>query len=159
MRVLVTGASGQLAHAVRRIWQDHELILPEESVLDLGKCEAIQAVMAEVRPQVVVNCAAFTQVDRCESEAELAHLINAAAVPPALLICDVVMPKTDGLALTRQLLARLPGLKVLFISGKLADTAWWPADLSGIRLLAKPLDNAELILAVKDALSDSGALT
>ena len=80
MRVLVTGASGQLAHAVRRIWQDHELILPEESVLDLGKCEAIQAVMAEVRPQVVVNCAAFTQVDRCESEAELAHLINATAV-------------------------------------------------------------------------------
>ncbi len=80
MRVLVTGASGQLAHAVRHIWQDHELILPEESVLDLGKREALFSVVAEVRPEVLINCAAFTQVDRCESEAELAHLINATAV-------------------------------------------------------------------------------
>ena len=80
MKVLVTGASGQLAHAVRQIWQDHELILPEESVLDLGKREAIFSVVAEVRPDVLINCAAFTQVDRCESEAELAHLINATAV-------------------------------------------------------------------------------
>ena len=80
MRVLVAGASGQLAHAVRRIWQDHELILPEESVLDLGKREAIFSVVAEVRPDVLINCAAFTQVDRCESEADLARLINATAV-------------------------------------------------------------------------------
>ena len=80
MKVLVTGASGQLAHAVRRTWQDHELILPEESVLDLGKREAIFSVVAEVCPDVLINCAAFTQVDRCESEAELAHLINATAV-------------------------------------------------------------------------------
>ncbi len=80
MRVLVSGASGQLAHAVRRTWQDHELILPEESVLDLGKREAIFSVVAEVRPDVLINCAAFTQVDRCESEADLARLINATAV-------------------------------------------------------------------------------
>ena len=80
MRVLVAGALGQLAHAIRRVWQDHELILPEESVLDLGKREAIFSVVAEVRPDVLINCAAFTQTDRCESEAELAHLINATAV-------------------------------------------------------------------------------
>ena len=47
MRVLVTGASGQLAHTVRRIRQNHELFLPEESVLDLSRCKAIQAVVAE----------------------------------------------------------------------------------------------------------------
>ena len=80
MRILVTGASGQLAHAVRRIWRDHELVLPEESVLDLSQREAICGVVAEVRPQVLINCAAYTQVDRCESEADLAHLINATAV-------------------------------------------------------------------------------
>ena len=80
MKVLIAGASGQLAHAIRRVWQDHELILPDESVLDLGKREAIFSVVAEVRPDVLINCAAFTQVDRCESEAELAHLINATAV-------------------------------------------------------------------------------
>jgi dTDP-4-dehydrorhamnose reductase len=80
MRVLVTGASGQLAQAIRLIWAKHELLLPEESVLDLSQREAIQSVMAEVKPDVLVNCGAFTQVDRCETEADLAMLINATAV-------------------------------------------------------------------------------
>lgn len=80
MRVLVTGASGQLAHAIRMTWTAHDLVLPEESVLDLGKEAAIRSVVAEVRPEVVVNCGAFTQVDRCESEADLAQRINATAV-------------------------------------------------------------------------------
>ena len=80
MRVLVTGASGQLAHAIRMTWNAHDLVLPEESVLDLSKETAIHSVVSEVRPEVVINCGAFTQVDRCESEAELAQLINATAV-------------------------------------------------------------------------------
>jgi len=80
MRVLVTGGAGQLAHAIRLIWAEHELIIPDESVLDLGRQESIQAVMTDARPDVVVNCAAFTQVDRCETEAELAMLINGTAV-------------------------------------------------------------------------------
>ena len=80
MRVLVTGASGQLAHAIRLLWTDHELVLPEESVLDLSKAAALRSVVSEVRPDVVVNCGAFTQVDRCEAEIELAQRINATAV-------------------------------------------------------------------------------
>ena len=85
-------------------------------------------------------------------------LTSASPVPPALMICDVIMPRTDGLALARQMLARLPKLKILFISGHLADAAWWPADLSGIRLLSKPFTNAELILAVNEALADASAV-
>ncbi|HJV48595.1 MAG TPA: dTDP-4-dehydrorhamnose reductase [Geothrix sp.] len=80
MRVLVTGGAGQLAHAIRQIWTEHELVIPDESVLDLGRQDSIQRVVAEVRPDVLLNCAAFTQVDRCESEAELALLINGTAV-------------------------------------------------------------------------------
>jgi len=80
MRVLVTGGAGQLARALRHTWVGHELILPDEGVLDLGNPESIRAVVAQVRPQVVVNCGAFTQVDRCESEPELAQKINATAV-------------------------------------------------------------------------------
>jgi dTDP-4-dehydrorhamnose reductase len=79
MRVLVTGGSGQLAHAIRLIWSQHELVLPDEAVLDLGRPEAIQSVVAELRPDVVINCGAYTQVDLCESEAELAMRINGTA--------------------------------------------------------------------------------
>lgn len=80
MRVLVTGASGQLARAIRLAWAEHELILPEESVLDLSKPTSIQSVVVQSRPDVVINCGAFTQVDRCESELDLAQLINGTAV-------------------------------------------------------------------------------
>ncbi len=80
MKVLVTGAAGQLAHAIRRTWTAHDLFLPEESVLDLSKEAAIHSVVSNVRPDVVINCGAFTQVDRCEAEADLALLINGTAV-------------------------------------------------------------------------------
>ena len=80
MRILVTGGSGQLAHVVQQTWTGHELIVPEESVLDLGKAASIQAVMKEVHPDVVLNLGPFTQVDRCESEPDLAFRINAEAV-------------------------------------------------------------------------------
>jgi dTDP-4-dehydrorhamnose reductase len=69
-----------LAQAIRLGWTEHELFLPDESVFDLSKQEAIQSVVAEIKPDVLINCAAFTQVDRCESEAELAQLINGTAV-------------------------------------------------------------------------------
>lgn len=80
MKVLVTGGRGQLAEAVRRGWTGHELILPDEDDLDLSRRERIEANVALHRPQVVLNAAAFTQVDRCESEPELAEAINGTAV-------------------------------------------------------------------------------
>jgi dTDP-4-dehydrorhamnose reductase len=80
MRVLVTGGSGQLAHAFRLAWGGHDIVLPEESMLDLSRQEAINSVVAEVRPDVLINCGAFTQVDRCETEADLALRINGTAV-------------------------------------------------------------------------------
>jgi dTDP-4-dehydrorhamnose reductase len=88
MRVLVTGGAGQLAQAIRRTWTEHELVIPDESVLDLSRQDSIQTVVAEVRPDLLLNCAAFTQVDRCESEADLAQLINGTAVGWLAEACD-----------------------------------------------------------------------
>jgi len=98
------------------------------------------------------------EVELADGAESALALVAAARTPPTLMICDVVMPKKDGLALTRQLLTRLPKLKVIFISGKIADAAWWPADLSNIRLLGKPLSNDDLILAVNEALAEASAL-
>jgi len=80
MRVMITGASGQLAGAIRRTWVGHDLLCPEESVLDLANREAIHSVVVDLQPQVVINAGALTQVDRCEEEPELAMLINGKAV-------------------------------------------------------------------------------
>ena len=80
MKVLVTGGSGQLAHAIRRFWTGHELLVPEEARLDLANREAIREVITSVKPDVVINAAAFTQVDRCEAEVDRAMLVNGTAV-------------------------------------------------------------------------------
>jgi len=80
MRIVVAGASGQLARAIQTFWTGHDVCLPEEARLDLARREAIDAVLDELQPDAVINAAAFTQVDRCESEPERAALINGSAV-------------------------------------------------------------------------------
>ncbi len=80
MRVVVTGGAGQLARAIQRFWTGHEVLLPGETELDLDRPDAIQAVLQKLRPEVVINAGAFTQVDRCETEVERAMRINGEAV-------------------------------------------------------------------------------
>lgn len=77
---LVTGGQGQLARAVQTTWRDHDLVLLGRDGLDLGDPASIRAALKAHRPQVVVNAGAHTQVDRCESEPELAQRLNANAV-------------------------------------------------------------------------------
>lgn len=80
MRIVVTGGAGQLARAIQHIWTEHEVLLPGEAELDLDRPDAIQAVLQKLRPEVVINAGAFTQVDRCETEVERAMRINGEAV-------------------------------------------------------------------------------
>lgn len=80
MRIVVTGGAGQLARAIQQFWTGHEILLPEEAELDLDRPDAIRAVLQKLRPEVVINAGAFTQVDRCETEVDRAMRINGEAV-------------------------------------------------------------------------------
>jgi DNA-binding NtrC family response regulator len=80
--------------------------------------------------------------------------LKAAAHPPSVVICAVLMPRVDGLELTRRLLAQVPDLKVIHISGHLTDLSWWPTDMREHRFLAKPFSNDDLIAAVRAALAE-----
>ena len=82
--------------------------------------------------------------------------LELAVRPPALVICDVLMPELDGLELVRRMCARIPTLNVIFVSGHLTDVSWWPSDLKEHRFLPKPFENAQLVNAVKDAISQVG---
>jgi dTDP-4-dehydrorhamnose reductase len=79
-RIVVTGGSGQLARAIHRFFTGYEVILPDEKVLDLSDPSAMRTTLHELRPEVVINAGAFTQVDRCETEEGLAMQINGCAV-------------------------------------------------------------------------------
>lgn len=98
MRVLVTGGSGQLARAIQRTWTGHDLIVPAEIELDLASPDAIRQVLAVVRPDVVLNCGAYTAVDKAESEPERARAVNAEAVAVLAEACGdalLVQVSTD----------------------------------------------------------------
>ena len=87
-RILITGALGQLGLAINRLLADKDqyvlfrtdAIASEEEnvkVLDITDLEAVKKIFSEVKPNVVINCAAMTAVDLCESKQEMAYQINA----------------------------------------------------------------------------------
>ena len=90
MRIVVTGGAGQLAHAIQRFWTGDEVILPLESELDLSRPDAVGTIIKELRPEVVINTAAFTQVDLCETETELATRVNGTSVGWLARACSQV---------------------------------------------------------------------
>ncbi|MEW5864655.1 MAG: dTDP-4-dehydrorhamnose reductase [Pseudomonadota bacterium] len=84
MRILLTGAGGQLGRELaRRLPALGELVATDRAALDLSDPDAIRRTVRAARPQVIVNAAAYTAVDRAEAEPEAAHAVNATA--PAVL--------------------------------------------------------------------------
>ncbi len=80
LKVLVTGRNGQLGYSLAKtVPENIELILVGRDELDLSRPESIPSVLDLHAPDVVINAAAYTAVDKAESEPELAELINAMA--------------------------------------------------------------------------------
>ena len=78
MRILVTGSTGQLGFEVVRLFSPsgHEIIAPERSELDFLNPGQVADRVRHIQADWVINCAAYTQVDRAESEVEQAFVIN-----------------------------------------------------------------------------------
>lgn len=76
--ILVTGESGQLGSAFKSLLPD--ALYPTLEEFDLVDTAGIFAQLEEMAPEAIINCAAYTAVDRAEEEEDLADLINAAAV-------------------------------------------------------------------------------
>lgn len=89
MKVLVTGAAGQLGIDV--VWHfrgmGDEVIAADRATLDIADPDAVRRAIESTRPHVVVNAAAYTAVDACETHAELAMLINGTAVGHLAAAC------------------------------------------------------------------------
>ena len=80
LRLLVTGATGQVGWQLQRTLAPlGEVVACTRSELDLADPEAVAQFVRDLAPDLVVNAAAYTNVDKAESEAELAHTINAIA--------------------------------------------------------------------------------
>ena len=77
MKILVTGANGMLAKAVRNELKDEELILTDVAELDITNLEAVREFIKVNKPEYIINCAAYTAVDKAEEQEELARKVNA----------------------------------------------------------------------------------
>lgn len=98
MRILLVGANGQVGHELRRsLAQLGEVIVTTRTgsledgmaceTLDLASNEAIQPLVDQVAPDLIVNAAAYTAVDRAETEYQLAMRINRDAPAELARVC------------------------------------------------------------------------
>lgn len=82
MRVLLTGGRGQLGTAIRALTKSWawELFAPDKRELDITQPRDVLEACWKLQPEVIINAAAYTAVDKAEAEPERAFLVNAQAV-------------------------------------------------------------------------------
>ena len=77
MKILITGANGMLAKEVKeKFEQENEIITTDVAELDITKEQDVMDYIEKVKPDYVINCAAYTAVDKAEDNYELADKIN-----------------------------------------------------------------------------------
>ncbi len=77
MRVLVTGATGQLGRSLQAALRGHDVTALDRGRLDITSLESVRAALKAHAPEIVVNAAAFNEVDRAETDPEPAFRGNA----------------------------------------------------------------------------------
>lgn len=90
MRYLVTGITGQLGYDVVRTLienGEHDIIAPTRKEMDLSSKESIEKVVYLTKPDVVIHCAAYTAVDKAETETKEAVKINVEATKILTDLC------------------------------------------------------------------------
>lgn len=78
-KILVTGANGQLGSELKNLSRNYsqfEWVLTDWEELDLCDLDNLAATLSKINPQIIINCAAHTAVDKAESEFELSDVLN-----------------------------------------------------------------------------------
>jgi len=80
MKILLTGKTGQVGGELNNILKDMgELVSVEREQLDLSKIDSIEPAVLDIQPDIIINAAAYTAVDKAEEEPELAMTVNGVA--------------------------------------------------------------------------------
>ena len=79
-KIIVTGCNGQLGRAVNQLYQGREdlsLVNTDVGELDITRIDSVMELARQVQPYAIINCAAHTNVDKCETDYDNAFKINA----------------------------------------------------------------------------------
>ena len=87
-KILITGAEGQLGIALQRILKDKFEVFPTDKIisgfggrinsknLDITERNDVETIINEINPDIIINCAAYTDVDGSERNKDHAHMVN-----------------------------------------------------------------------------------
>ena len=91
MKILITGSNGMLGHDLIEVLNDnHDLILTTSKTLDITDKNHVIEFISENKPDIVINSAAYTNVDGCEENQETAYNINGEGVRNLALGCSKI---------------------------------------------------------------------
>lgn len=79
-KIIVTGCNGQLGRAINQIYAnstEYECVNTDVAELDITNIDAVTKLVGEVKPYAIINCAAHTNVNACETDVDNAYKINA----------------------------------------------------------------------------------
>ena len=96
MKIIITGSQGQLGQElVKQLDKKYEydVIKTDRDTLDITNIENVNTFILERNPDVVINCAAHTAVDLCETDIENAYKINAIGPRNLAIVCDKIGAK------------------------------------------------------------------
>ena len=90
MKILVTGADGQLGRALQKVLPENETVFTTRKDLDITNKKQVVQQIASVRPDFVIHTAAYTDVDGCEKNPKLANNINFEGTKNITKACEKV---------------------------------------------------------------------
>ena len=96
MKVVITGAKGQLGLELAKqleIENKYELIVTDRDELNIIDINSVNEFLLNNKPDVVINCAAHTAVDLCETDIENAYKINAIGPRNLAVVCEKIGAK------------------------------------------------------------------
>ncbi|HIQ37965.1 MAG TPA: dTDP-4-dehydrorhamnose reductase [Desulfocapsa sulfexigens] len=77
MKILITGGHGQLGSDIYELLaKTHEVLSPGSKELDISNSTAVNSIISRENPDILINCAAYTAVDNCETENKRAFEVN-----------------------------------------------------------------------------------
>lgn len=89
MKILVTGSNGQLAREIIKVGsKKYNIVALKKEELDITRFNAVAGVVSEVKPAILINCAAYNDVDKAESDWEKAFLVNGIGARNLAIICE-----------------------------------------------------------------------
>jgi dTDP-4-dehydrorhamnose reductase len=87
-RIVVIGASGQLGSDLVKAFEGLDVVSVDHAMVDIERTAEVAAFLAHVKPSLVVNTAAYHNVERCETHAERAFAVNTVAVDGLAAMCE-----------------------------------------------------------------------